>query len=132
MRCFMNRKNKLTDTVIDNVVFDPGFLDDRLFSTSQFCKLRHPTRHRVKDAVSVIYYRDVQLFVKRFKECVTRVLGKDCSNETNRFFVCSEYGTKGRAHFHLLVDSKNLSLQDVKFAMLKSWPYADFRKLKDY
>lgn len=120
-------------TVIDHVRFNiiNSFVGDKLSKGIDF--LRHPVRHPITDAVSVCYYKDAQDFVKRFKINVERKLNKSCTNESNKFFVCSEYGGKThRAHFHVLLFSDNLSLSDVKRTLIASWPYADFRKLRNY
>lgn len=120
-------------SVIDHVRFNVtnSFVGDKFNAGVEY--LRHPVRHPISDAVSVCYYKDAQDFVKRFKINVERKLNKPCTNESNKFFVCSEYGGKThRAHFHVLLFSDNLSLSDVKRTLVASWPYADFRKLRKY
>lgn len=144
IRRFRSKDNRGSRITSSSFVSSPGRVIDHCrfnisgdFDSSKLLKgidyLRHPNKHPVDDSVSVIYYKDFQNFVKRFKVFVERKLKKDCTNETNKFFICSEYGERShRAHAHILLFSQNLSLSDVKRALVTSWSYADFRKLRKY
>lgn len=141
---FRSKDRRGTRYIRSSFISTPGRVIDHCrfnirsdFNLDQFVRgiksLKHPVRHPVKDAVSVLYYKDFQDFVKRFKINVQRKLNKDCTNETNKFFICSEYGEHThRGHAHVLLFSENLSLSDVKRTLVASWPYADFSKLRKY
>lgn len=74
------------------------------------------------DKVSVIYYKDIQLFFKRLRQTLSRTY-----NYTKRFtyFSCAEYGSKSkRAHFHLLITVPNSAVSTFKAAITKAWPFS--------
>lgn len=75
------------------------------------------------DKVSVIYYKDVQDYIKR----VRRKLNYNNYDFPISFFSCAEYGpTHGRAHFHLLVFVPVGFYQVTKNALAACWSFDDY------
>lgn len=102
---------KQTDKVIDDI---NGFNNLR----------RHPyTRH----VTGILYYRDIQNFMKRFRIRLKRDYG---ITSKVHFFAAGEYGgeTK-RPHWHLLLFvPKEVLYKQVYKTLLKTWKMCDFRR----
>lgn len=82
--------------------------------------------------VGVIFYKDVQNFLKRFRQNVKRLYGYDGKIQ---YFACSEYGeTTSRPHFHLLMwfDRSKLSEKSFKDCVITSWPFAHRSRTRRY
>lgn len=74
--------------------------------------------------VGVLYYKDVQDFIKRLRINLQR--NYNIVDENFRYFSCSEYGsTTNRPHFHLLLTISSNFEPAYRYCILKSWPYAD-------
>ena len=76
-----------------------------------------------KDKISVIYYKDLQNFIKRLRQNVWRDYG---IHSPIKVFMCSEYGpTTWRGHFHLLLFIPSAFDKEFRNSIVKSWPFAD-------
>lgn len=70
-----------------------------LYNDSTFCKNRSYCCPYGNGTFALLYYRDVQLFFKRLRKFV-----KKYYNETLRYYIIGEYGTRSlRPHWHLLL-----------------------------
>ena len=82
--------------------------------------------HHHCPAVGVLYYRDVQLFMKRFRKYLSKHYGR----ENIKFFAAGEYGSKfGRPHFHLLILSNSLQFAECQDSAHQCWKYHDWNRL---
>lgn len=83
-----------------------------------------------KGCVSVIYYKDLQDFVKRLRINLKRKFNYD--NKIT-LFACAEYGPlTQRAHFHLLIFAPSDAYETLRDAIVKSWSYADRLRTSQY
>lgn len=74
-----------------------------------------------KDRVGVIYYHDVQNFIKRYRVNLKRHYK---IYESIHFFACSEYGgISKRPHHHLLLHVPERFIEECKNAVAESWPF---------
>lgn len=83
------------------------------------------------DPVGVIYYRDFQLYLKRFRKKLYLHYGK---NITFRFAVTLEYGTiTKRPHIHAIFGFNTIDLAKVgKRLLCECWSYGDSDRLSKY
>ena len=66
--------------------------------------------HSPINSVSLLFYKDVQNFMKRFRKFITKYIGK---NEKIRYYIISEYGTRSlRPHFHIVLHSDSDKLAE--------------------
>lgn len=80
-------------------------------------------------AIGVLYYRDVQLFYKRFRKNLVKAYGKERTG-FKHFTVC-EYGSKfGRPHYHSVILSNDLLYEQVYGAAVKSWRMHDWNRFQ--
>lgn len=78
----------------------------------------------IPNKVGVVYYSDVQNFIKRLKINLKRYYGVQ---NNFKYFSCAEYGpTSLRPHFHLLIFCPRDLWKIYKAAIVKSWPYDDY------
>lgn len=76
-----------------------------------------------EERIGVLYYKDIQLFFKRFRQNLNRKFNVQDKIQT---FYCGEYGPKThRPHFHVLVFIPTKYNACVRPAFDASWPYAD-------
>ena len=76
--------------------------------------------------VGVVWYKDVQNFIKRLRINLQR---KYDYNEKFKFYSSSEYGEHTqRPHFHLLLFIRPKDEKIFRDAIYKSWPYANLSK----
>lgn len=90
--------------------------------------LRNLSHHNYyNDAVGILYYPDIQRFLKRFRSRL-KYKGYD---EKVKFFCAGEYGSKfHRPHFHLLLYvSKKVPYETVKSTVVSSWSFCDYGQL---
>lgn len=74
--------------------------------------------------VGVCYFPDLQDFMKRFRQALTRNFHY---YEKFTYFGCSEYGSHTqRPHFHLLLFCPACAEQIFRAAVHKAWPYASY------
>lgn len=85
-----------------------------------------PTSSDMSDKIGIIYYPDVQNFMKKLKINLKRNFNfSETDDYKIHFYSCSEYGgEKFRPHFHLLIGCKESDLETFKSAVVKSWSYA--------
>lgn len=89
-----------------------------------------PDARRKAGCVSVIFYKDVQDFIKRLKQHLIR----NYEIKRLQFFNVAEYGpvTK-RSHFHLLLYlPKEVSFDTVQSAVSTCWTYGDRDRTSRY
>lgn len=73
------------------------------------------------ERISVLYYKDLQNFVKRLRINLQRRFGV---SKPIYVFQCSEYGpTTFRGHFHVIVSVPKESMVECEHAICASWPY---------
>lgn len=83
----------------------------------------------VRDAAGVLYYRDVQLFFKRFRKSVTFKYGKEF-----KYFVLGEYGSNPtgthRPHYHIaFCFAHRVSFEQFRAQVIQNWCLCDWSKL---
>lgn len=85
-----------------------------------------PTLRRADGCVGIVYYRDVQNFMKRLRITLKR---KYNYNEYISYFAVGEYGsTTKRPHFHMLLYIRKDSQEDVTSAIASCWSYGDMSR----
>lgn len=83
-------------------------------------------RKRDDGAIGVIFYKDLQDFIKRVRINLTR---KNYGFSQNSFFAVAELGpTSGRPHFHLLFFFPKGYYTEAKNVLSSSWSYDDYRR----
>lgn len=107
---------------IDNELFHD---DLERFYTFDIPVIRRPYGLRNHDCMGVLFYRDVQLFFKRFRK----------NNEQFRdfkMFALGEYGTTNfRPHYHIIfMFNRQVDLSDFGSRVCKDWTLCDWSKLK--
>lgn len=88
----------------------------------------HPLNNDILsfNRVGVAYYKDVQDFIKRFKEYFQYHFGP----REFKYFICSEYGGESqRPHFHLLFWDSRKEFDKYREAFFASWQFHDMSKL---
>lgn len=77
----------------------------------------------LRDDVGVCYYKDWQLFAKRFRSNLQRS-NKFPYEFPIKMFQCSEYGGKSqRPHFHFLLFAPSGYDKELHEVVVQSWPY---------
>lgn len=77
--------------------------------------------HYLSNRVGVLYYKDIQDFIKRLRINLER---KFNVKDKFSFFVCGEYGpTSMRPHYHLLLHCPTRLLAVFKLAVVASWKF---------
>lgn len=77
--------------------------------------------HDFSEQYLVLRYEDIQLFLKKLRNYVSRTPNLPEEESFIRFFVCCEYGeTSYRPHYHILIysDSDILCKNTIKFSFL--------------
>lgn len=91
---------------------------------------KYPVLRGRKDRMGVLYYRDLQNFIKRLRINLKRDYGYE---GVFTFFACSEYGpSTGRPHFHALIFIRPSDEKMFRTAIVKSWPFADSSRTAKY
>lgn len=104
---------------IDTFSFD---VNDFYTFSSNAKQVHSPTRMK-KGIIGVIYYKDLQDFMKRLRINLVR---KYNYHEQISYFACAEYGPKtDRPHFHLLIFCKSIAFEKVQSAISESWTYGN-------
>lgn len=76
--------------------------------------------------IGVLYYPDVQNFIKKLRQNLKRVYG---FQDPISYFSVGEYGpTTLRPHFHLLLFVPKEMYPCIKAAICKAWPFADYSR----
>lgn len=89
-----------------------------------------PTNFMLKHSVAgVLNYRDVQLFLKRFRINYEREFKRKCDI---KYFVCGEYGSNPkkshRPHYHMLIFSNTIRFETVRDRVIKDWFLCDWNQ----
>lgn len=81
-----------------------------------------------KNKVPILYYRDVQLFFKRFRKRLNK--GRRSNPIEFRYFATGEIGeTYQRPHWHILLFFRPEYRRAVEDCVYTSWPFCDLRSL---
>lgn len=117
-----NIKKNINPDIIDTVV-NPRF-DRSVDKPINFRSI--PTLVRANGCVGIVYYRDVQNFMKRLRITLKR---KYNYNEYISYFAVGEYGsTTKRPHFHMLLYVRAGFEKDVTSAIASCWSYGDMSR----
>lgn len=84
------------------------------------------------DAMSLFYYPDVQLFIKRLRMYVNyKLYGTKKMQFSLRYFICGEYGTQQhRSHYHGIIHCDNYKVAEAVIQAIPScWSLCDWRAL---
>lgn len=82
------------------------------------------------DRVGILYYKDLQNFVKRLRINLKRRYDYE---KSFTFFSCSELGpTTHRPHFHCLLFIPKDDVSLFRTAIVESWPFADSSRTAKY
>lgn len=89
-----------------------------------------PTNFPLKSGVmGVLNYRDVQLFLKRFRINYERKYKSKCDI---KFYCCGEYGSNPkkshRPHYHLIIFSNTIRFETVRDLVVSNWLLCDWDK----
>lgn len=85
-----------------------------------------PELNKKSGCVGVIYWPDVQNFIKRLRINLFRYFGYEVKIT---YYATGEYGeTTHRPHFHLLVYFDEGTKEELSSIIAKSWPYGDMLK----
>lgn len=83
-----------------------------------------------RDRVGILYYKDLQNFVKRLRINLKRRYNYE---QSFTFFSCSELGpTTHRPHFHCLLFIPKDDVSIFRKAVVESWPFADSSRTAKY
>ena len=117
------RSNEVVDS--RRCLLDTVYVTDKVSFASVPAPKKSPS-----DYIGVCYYKDVQDFIKRLRINLER----DYENEIKfTFYSCSEYGSiSKRPHFHLLLFIRPDDEEAVRFAIAKSWLFADRSRTQKY
>ena len=86
-------------------------------------------RGQSEDKITVLWYKDLQNFIKRLRINCFRDYG---INYPLSYFAIGEYGpTTSRCHFHVLVWSKAGDYENIKNSAVKAWPFASDSRTRD-
>lgn len=86
------------------------------------------SNHPQKDAVGVLYYRDIQLFIKRLRKKLDSLYGKGFFGF--KYVVTGEYGSLSkRPHYHFAFLSDSEFGKVFEDAIISSWQMCDWSKL---
>ncbi len=129
-RCYVRSKDGSVlkhefcpETVIGHLPLSPGDLKDSHFKGMRSLRW-------TRDHFGVIWYTDVQLFVKRLDRNLKRDHGKEFHID---WYATTEYGpTTLRPHIHLILFFPKGYGNSVRSHVVKAWPYADQRRTSRY
>ena len=107
------------------------FTDDSSLLTSfpasdfkKYC-LDAPQLNKKSDCTGIIYWPDVQNFIKRLRINIKRFYPENYEIKVT-YWAVGEYGSHTyRPHFHLLIYFSKGTLEEIRPIIAKSWPYAD-------
>lgn len=101
------------------------YIEDDFKDTTGIRHLKH-----LKDKFGVCLYEDVKKFFKRLRINYEREFAK---RPLFSYYACTEYGGKSqRPHIHLLLFVPISEEKAYRSLILKSWPYADSNRTKQY
>lgn len=100
------------------VLLDKVYITEKVSFASIPAPVKSP-----RDYIGVIYYRDVQNFMKRLRINLLRDFNYE---DQISYYSCAEYGScSKRPHMHLLIFIRPDDEEKVRSAIVKSWPFAD-------
>lgn len=101
--------------------FEPLETDTEIFAVEGGKSIR---KFAFSDCYSVLYYRDIQLFLKRLRKSIYGKFGK---YKTFRYFAVGEYGTYyGRAHYHIIISTNESAISDyIRSVAYRCWRMCD-------
>lgn len=86
---------------------------------------RKLTNHCYEKAIGVLYYYDLQCFLKRFRKYINKHYGRLLW----KYFAVGEYGTNyARPHFHIVIMSDELLFDECQSACFACWCYHDWHR----
>jgi hypothetical protein len=98
------------------------------FSSSELLPYQYnvPYLRKKHGCTGVIYWPDVQNFIKRLRQLLKRYYSDEIKLS---YYACGEYGERTfRPHFHLLLYFTKGTLETLRPFIIKAWPYGDMRK----
>lgn len=105
----MRSDSKVSDFCSDFYNFDSDFVDKMDYYSAFVCNYErkyHKSCVYGHGLYALLYYRDIQLFLKRIRKHIFKYYG-----EKIRFYIIGEYGTKSlRPHWHCLLFFNSSSL----------------------
>lgn len=129
---FRNCSARILKCGLVRKIFRPGIIDtiaNPRFDKSVDSPINFrsiPTLRRADGCVGVVYYKDVQNFMKRLRITLKR---KYNYNEYISYFAVGEYGsTTKRPHFHMLLYIRKDTEKDVSSAIASCWSYGDMSR----
>lgn len=85
-----------------------------------------PHIRKARGCTGIIYYSDVQKFMKRLREVLKRKLNYE---KYISYFAVGEYGPRTyRPHFHMLLYIDKNFVEAVRPYIIKSWPFGDMSR----
>lgn len=86
-----------------------------------------PSLTKMRGCMGILYYRDIQLFMKRLRQILKRNYG--IKEPKLSYWVAGEYGSKSkRPHWHMSLHFPKDIEKDVRSALVKAWPYGDLTR----
>lgn len=95
-------------------------------------EVKKPVKHELSKAsgwFGVLYYRDVQLFLKRLRKYVDKNCQEiESQNRRFRYFACCEYGENtNRPHYHIVFHALNRQVAEaIRQGVVACWSYCDW------
>lgn len=109
-----------------NIIGSIDLIDDEYYQSFSVNSLPLLRNASVSNSVGVIFYKDVQNFIKRLRQNLLRVYNYQGKFS---FFIASEYGeTYYRPHFHVLLFIPRGFVELFRSACIKSWEFANGRE----
>lgn len=105
-----------------------GEFEEDITCPLDFGKCKYIRTHQISDAVGVLWYDDVQRFLKRLRKYINKNYGR----KEFKYFSVGEYGSRyKRPHFHIIFGFDDFGFESFKSAVLENWKMCDWRKLHD-
>ena len=90
-----------------------------------------PHLNKKHGCCGLVYWPDVQCFIKRLRINLKRSLNYDYPIS---YYAVGEYGSKKkswRPHFHLLVYFEKGTFEEIQPIIVKSWPFGDMQRKRE-
>lgn len=114
----------LKQVVLDYIPFDCDTINN-----VNFFELQQPTKFDSEEVVSIIYYKDIQNYIKRLREYVKYHTEIFPSSESRQFeyYICAENGENfSRAHFHALIYVNSNYVAQWKRTIAANWSFDNY------
>lgn len=117
----------------DNKIVKPKLQVLETFHRSDFKDYCYDIPHLKKKSgcCGLVYWPDVQCFIKRLRINLKRYLGYDYPIS---YYAVGEYGSKKkswRPHFHVLIYFEKGTFEEIRPVIIKSWPYGDMQRKRE-